>query len=194
MDESLRGVEFAQGDIVTTTITCAGGQTITLKLDTTLPRFYGREFTVRGTEGYYEADTGIVFLDGMEEGFDSVEMYKKYIGSNAQYKEDYMPDIWMNITEEERIKGHGGIDYFEFKAFFAALKENKPMPIDVYDAAAWMCVTALSEQSIAMGSMPVPVPDFTDGEWIHRKGEVKGRYALDPYDPTDSTGRTVKTN
>jgi hypothetical protein len=57
-----------------------------------------------------------------------------------------------------------------------------------------MCVTALSEQSIAMGSMPVAVPDFTDGEWIHRKGEVQGRYALDVYDPSDLSGRTVKTN
>jgi hypothetical protein len=72
MDESLRGVEFAQGDIVNTTIKCAGGQTITLTLDTTLPRFYSREFTVRGTDGLYEAGPGMVFLDGMEEGFDTL--------------------------------------------------------------------------------------------------------------------------
>ncbi len=41
-------------------------------------------------------------------------------------------------------------------------------PIDVYDAATWMAITCLSEQSIAMGSMPVPVPDFTNGMWIDR--------------------------
>lgn len=171
MDESLRGVEFAQGDIVTTVIKCAGGQTITLTLDTTLPRFYGREFTVRGTEGFYEADTGTVFLDGMEEGFDTLEMYKKYLGNNEQYKKDYMPDIWLNITEEQRIKGHGGIDYFEFKAFFECLKEKKPMPIDVYDAAAWMCITCLSEASCAMGGQPMAIPDFTNGAWVDRKPE-----------------------
>ena len=171
MDESLRGVEFAQGDIVTTVIKCAGGQTITLTLDTTLPRFYGREFTVRGTEGFYEADTGTVFLDGMEEGFDTLEMYKKYLGNNEQYKKDYMPDIWMNITEEQRIKGHGGIDYFEFKAFFECLREKKPMPIDVYDAAAWMCITCLSEASCAMGGQPMAIPDFTNGAWVNRKPE-----------------------
>ena len=33
--------------------------------------------------------------------------------------------------------------------------------------------------SIATGSAPVAIPDFTDGEWIHRHGEADGRYALD---------------
>lgn len=169
MDESLRGVEFAQGDIVNTTIKCAGGQTITLTLDTTLPRFYSREFTIRGTDGLYEAGPGMVFLDGMEEGFNTVEMYKKYIGNQDQYKKDYLPDIWLNITPEEREAGHGGMDLFEFQAFFECLKENKPMPIDVYDAAAWMCITYLSEASCAMGGQPVAIPDFTNGAWVNRE-------------------------
>ncbi len=171
MDESLRGVEFAQGDIVSTTIKCAGGQTITLSLDTTLPRFYSREFTVRGTEGFYEAGTGTVFLDGMEEVFETVEMYKKYLNNKEQYKKDYAPDIWLNITDEERELGHGGMDLFEFQAFFDCLKNNKPMPIDVYDAATWMCITCLSEASCAMGGQPMAIPDFTNGAWVGRKPE-----------------------
>lgn len=43
-DENLRGVRFQQGDIVTTMIKCSNGETITLKLDTTLPRYYSRGF------------------------------------------------------------------------------------------------------------------------------------------------------
>ena len=39
-DETLKNARFAQGDIVTTVITCAGGETIVLTLDTTLPRYY----------------------------------------------------------------------------------------------------------------------------------------------------------
>ena len=49
--------------------------------------------------------------------------------------------------------------------------ENKPMPIDVYDAAAWMAVTALSEASIAAGGAPQAYPDFTDGKWLLREPE-----------------------
>ncbi len=52
-------------------------------------------------------------------------------------------------------------------------------PIDVYDVAAWMAVTCLSEQSIAIGSAPVPFPDFTNGKWIDREPEPKTRWALD---------------
>ena len=41
-DEDLMKTEFRQGDIVTTVIKCAGGETIVLTLDTTLPRYYSR--------------------------------------------------------------------------------------------------------------------------------------------------------
>jgi hypothetical protein len=43
------------------------------------------------------------------------------------------------------------------------------MPIDVYDAAAWMVITPLSEQSIAHGGMPQPIPDFTRGKYLLRE-------------------------
>ena len=72
-------------------------------------------------------------------------------------------------TDEERELGHGGMDYFEFQAFFDCLKNNKPMPIDVYDAATWMCITCLSEASCAMGGQPMAIPDFTNGAWVGRK-------------------------
>jgi len=40
------------------------------------------------------------------------------------------------------------------------------MPIDVYDAAAWMAITALSEESASLNGQPVPIPDFTSGRWL----------------------------
>ena len=53
------------------------------------------------------------------------------------------------------------------------------MPIDVYDMAAWMSITPLSEQSIAMGSMPVAIPDFTNGRWCRREPFARGKYCLE---------------
>ena len=53
--------------------------------------------------------------------------------------------------------------------FINAIKNNTEMPIDVYDMAAWMAITPLSEQSVAQGGMPQAIPDFTRGEWILRK-------------------------
>ena len=42
-----------------------------------------------------------------------------------------------------------------------------------------MAITCLSEQSIAMGSAPVAIPDFTDGRWIGRTPAPKSVYSLD---------------
>ena len=172
-DPSLVGKKFAQGDIIVTTITCAGGEVITLCLDTTLPRTYSREFTVRGTKGFCMQDPNMVMLESdvnMHETFDCVENLRNNMDSAENYKE-YLPDIWRNITEEERNLGHGGMDYLEFKAFFDAILNGKEMPIDVYDMAAWMAITPLSEQSIAHGGMPQSIPDFTRGKWMYRESK-----------------------
>ena len=58
------------------------------------------------------------------------------------------------------------MDWLLLNAFFESIRQNKLPPIDVYDAAAWMSVSALSEQSIALGGAPIPIPDFTRGKWI----------------------------
>jgi len=169
VNKDLIGAEFKQGDIVNTIITCENGETISLKLDTTLPRSYSREFTVRGTKGMYEENTNTVFIEGDDEQFSSIKHYKQNIDNGLKYEEKYLPDKWKYITKEQFKLGHGGIDYFMHLAFLDAVKNNKPMPIDVYDAASWMCITALSEYSIANGNIPVEIPDFTRGEWKNRK-------------------------
>ena len=43
-NKELLDKEFMQGDVITTMIKCAHGETITLTLDTTLPHFYSRNF------------------------------------------------------------------------------------------------------------------------------------------------------
>ena len=62
-DEVMKNTDWKQGDIVTSVITCAIGETILLRLDTTLPRSYSREFTVRGTKGLYTQENNSVYLD-----------------------------------------------------------------------------------------------------------------------------------
>ncbi len=169
-DPTLKGRKFAQGDIVSTIITCADGSTITLTLDTTLPKYYSREFTVRGTKGLCNQEADMIFLEdavNIHEFFEPEKTIQKYLGNSKDYME-YLPGVWKNITDEERELGHGGMDFIMFKEFFGCLRAGEEMPVDVYDAAAWMCITALSEQSVATGGMPQAIPDFTDGMWVKR--------------------------
>ncbi len=166
--EEMKTTKFQQGDVITTVLTCAGGETIILRLDTTLPRCYSRDFTVRGTKGMYYQDTNTVYLDGEEEFFDSVEYYEKNLNNAKKYEEEHLPEIWKNITEKELQLGHGGIDWLAYSAFLNALKNGEPMPIDVYDAAVWQAVSVLSEISIREGGAPQAMPDFTNGKWFKR--------------------------
>lgn len=165
-DEELKNTVFEQGDVVTTVIKCAHGQTITLTLDTTLPRFYSRGFTVRGTRGMYEEATDSVFLDNEEDVKYDFSWRKDKCGNAEELAATYDHPVWKEYLQAG-VKGtHDGMDWLEFRTFFDCLLKDEPMPVDVYDAATWMAVTALSEQSIAQGSAPVAFPDFTRGKWI----------------------------
>lgn len=159
---------FNQGDVVTTMIKCENGETIFLKLDTTLPRLYERGMTVSGTKGFYCQTTNAVILDDGKFNHETDE-YRKGFDSANDFIADYQVEDWKNITPEEIERGHGGMDYIMLRRFFRAVRDGKPMPIDVYDAVSWMSVTALSEQSIALGSRPVEFPDFTRGQYKTRK-------------------------
>ena len=166
----LRDVEFKQGDIVVTTITCENGELITLTLDTTLPRFYSREFCVRGTNGWFNENNNMVYLDGYEHmKWQSNEGYAHYTNYAEKYYDEYMPFICKNMTDEAVKAGHDGMDYLEFVCFADCFLNKKPMPIDVYDAASWMSIAYLSEISIQNNGQAVEVPDFTHGLYKTRK-------------------------
>lgn len=168
-DKTLLGHHFKQSDIVTSTLTTEKGQLITMRLDTSLPRFYSREFTLRGSKGLAMADNKLIMVDGeIPEIYDTFEFYKSNMGNSDKYKEKYLPDIWKNITPKQRDLGHGGMDYIEFRVFFDCLNKGKEFPIDVYDMATWMAITPLSEESIKNGGEPVEIPDFTNGKYKHR--------------------------
>ena len=165
-DKELVNTQFAQGDVITTVIKCAGGETITLTLDTTLPSFYSRGFTVKGTKGMYQEFTDSVFVDGDDHTLEC-EWNKKW-GNAKDYEEEYDHPIWKKFLNDGVQGGHGGMDWLEYEAIIDFLQNGTDAWIDVYDAASWMAISVLSEKSIAMGSTPVDIPDFTNGMWQHR--------------------------
>lgn len=166
-DEALMHTEFAQGDVVTTMIKCARGETIVLTLDTTLPRAYSRGFRVQGTKGMFMEDNMSLFIDGEHNEYDF--KWKEQWNNIEVYREKYEHPVWKKFMQDGVKGGHGGMDWLVLRAFFDCVEKNEEMPIDVYDIAAWMAISALSEKSIAMGGQVVAIPDFTNGKWITRK-------------------------
>lgn len=171
VNPKLLGKKFKQGDIVNTIITCANGETISLVLNTTLPSFAERNFTLRGTKGMYQQTGNLVVIDdkdNMGEEIHGTKGLNVLLNNAKQYEDEFLPDYWKNITPEEMAAGHGGMDVFMLREFVDAIKNKTEMPIDVYDAASWMAITVLSEVSISQSGMPVNIPDFTKGQWLLR--------------------------
>lgn len=179
-DKELLNTQFKQGDIVTTIITCENGETITLTLDTTLPRIYSRNFNIHGTKGMYQEDGDYVFIEKDIKNVLAVEAKPQRLWKNAKkYGKKYDNDLWKHKSKGMRKSGHGGMDYLVLRSMVNAIKGKTLPAIDVYDAAAWMCITALSEESIKNGNIPVEIPDFTNGKYKNRTDKSTGKYALD---------------
>ncbi|MCL7962475.1 MAG: Gfo/Idh/MocA family oxidoreductase [marine benthic group bacterium] len=155
-------VRFKLGDVVTTVITTANGESIVLSHDTNLPRPYSLNFRVQGTRGLWMADNRSIYLEDSSPEPHRWEPFETY---QAQFEHP----LWTRFAGDAEGAGHGGMDFFVMHAFVESVKRGEATPLDVYDAAAWSVIGPLSEQSIAMGNHPVAFPDFTGGRWAKRK-------------------------
>ncbi|NNF35353.1 MAG: Gfo/Idh/MocA family oxidoreductase [Saprospiraceae bacterium] len=154
-------VDFKLGDKVTTMVKTVNGETIVLHHDTNLPRPYSLGFRVQGTKGLWMKVRDGIHIEGLSKSH-------RWEDSKT-YLDKYDHPLWKRYEQRAIGAGHGGMDFFLMHSFIEHAKRGETPPFDVYDAASWMAITPLSEQSIAMGSAPVYFPDFTDGKWIDRK-------------------------
>jgi len=83
-----------------------------------------------------------------------VEYVTDHLNDATAYEAEFLPEFWRNVTPETLAAGHGGMDWFTYKAFTEALQSGAPMPVDVYDSATWQAVSVLSEISIQQGGAP----------------------------------------
>ena len=188
-DSEYAKIDYKQGDIINTIITCANGETILLTLDTTLPRaYYSRNISARGTHGMVTEEGNAVFFEGMKEPTRNnlEEYYEKY--DHPLQKEVQATIGASGINNTAFFGAHAdGVDWLVFRAFIESVKNGTNTPIDAYDSATWLAIGVLAEQSIANGGMPVEIPDFTNGKWKNRKPVVKSKYCLDEIIIDDST-------
>ena len=155
-------VQFKLGDVVTTSISCANGETILLQHDTNLPRPYSLGFRVQGTEGLWMDLNKSVYIENKSEKPHQWDAAKTWL-------DKYDHPLWVRWSKDTEGAGHGGMDFFVVHSFIESIKRKIATPMDVYDAAAWSAITPLSERSIELGNETVEFPDFTGGNWMYRK-------------------------
>lgn len=158
------------GDIVTSTISCANGETILVTHNCNSPRPKQSDWLVQGTKGLWAGDWKSIYFDEQSPVAHQWENQESYLTK-------YDHKIWRGTGVGTENLTHGGTDYMELLDFYDSVINKKPAIHDVYDAAAWSAIAELSEMSIARGNIPVEFPDFTRGRWIkYREDKL---FALD---------------
>ncbi|WP_167619739.1 Gfo/Idh/MocA family protein [Maribellus sediminis] len=142
-------------------IRTAKGRTIMIQHDVSSPRPYSRIHQLSGTKCFAQKYP----IEQIAFGHAVADEAKM-----EELKEKYTPEIVRRVGEmAKQVGGHGGMDFIMDWRLIDLLRNGLPMDMDVYDAAAWSSITPLSEWSIANGSKPIEVPDFTRGAWKTNK-------------------------
>src|SRR5437763_7269065 len=156
-DDPRRRERFVLGDVNVSLIRTAKGKTIYLAHNCDDPRTYSRINIVQGTRGIVSGYPARVHSEGRS----PKDQWEPLESS----REEFEHPLWRAELIRAATGGHGGMDVLEDTRLVAALRAGVPPDLDVYDAASWSVVCALTERSVAERSRPIDFPDFTRGRW-----------------------------
>jgi predicted dehydrogenase len=163
--------EYKKGDINSTLIKTAKGRSMLIQHDVSSPRPYDRLHTVSGTKGF--AKKYPVRQLAFDEESSRGARHAKALNREemADKLKEYEYPFITEIREfAEKMGGHGGMDFIMEYRLIKCLQKGLPLDMDVYDGVSWSAVIPLSAFSIANGSYPVKIPDFTRGSWQKVQG------------------------
>ncbi|MBQ0150333.1 MAG: Gfo/Idh/MocA family oxidoreductase [Bacteroidales bacterium] len=168
---------FESGDHIMTMISTKLGKTIQIQHDVMTPRPYDRMYQLVGTKGYAQKYPVPGFSFEPEQLPETIDHENlsghSFVPADVRdaLMEQYKPGIVKEIGEyAKEVGGHGGMDFIMDYRLVYCLRNGLPLDIDVYDLAEWCCLAELGSISIANGSAPVEVPDFTRGGQDKIKG------------------------
>lgn len=152
-----------RGNMNISTIRTKKGRTIMLQHDISSPRPNVRFNLISGTKAVAQHYPLPARIATSHEGWLSQKEFDSLT-------EKYRPEISKKVGDiAKEIGGHGGVDTMLAWRFIDCLHNGIPLDMDVYDAAAWSCISPLSEWSVANRSNSIDVPDFTSGHWKTNK-------------------------
>jgi len=161
-----RTAKYVCGDMNTSLIKTARGRTIVVQHDTMNPRPYSRTNLIQGTRGLFAGYPSRIYVEGRSKTEAWETNLDKWFG-------EFEHPLWKKVADiaaklpKNGTSGHGGMDFVMRWRIVQCLRGGLPLDQDVYDAAAWSSISALSEQSVAQDGAPQAVPDFTRGAWEH---------------------------
>ncbi|MGC4037445.1 MAG: Gfo/Idh/MocA family oxidoreductase [Chitinophagaceae bacterium] len=151
-----------RGNMNTTSIQTNKGKTIMLQHDVSSTRPYSRIHLISGTKGAAQKYPEPERISFGHEWMKEEEVKALY--------DKYSPPIVQHIGAIAKdVGGHGGMDFIMDWRLIDCLRNGLPLDQNVYDAATWSSIFALSGASVAAKSKTLEVPDFTRGAWKTNK-------------------------
>jgi hypothetical protein len=155
-----------RGNINTTIIRTRRGRTIMVQHDTSSPRPGVRFHLISCTKDIYEeshppASRIVTGHEGWMPKEKLESLTDKYIPEMMKRYNEFMSQA---TSVETQRGGYYRVMPLDWR-IVDCLRNGLPMEMDVYEAAASSSIIPLSEWSVANGSAPVRVPDFTCGAW-----------------------------
>lgn len=160
-----RTAKYVCGDLNTSIIKTARGRTIVVQHDTMNPHPYSRTNLIQGTRGLFSGYPPRMYVEGRS------AKEHQWDTDLTKWFAEYEHPLWKKVADiaaklpKSGTTGHGGMDFVMRWRIVQCLREGLPLDQDVYDAAAWSCISELSERSVAAGGAPMEIPDFTRGAW-----------------------------
>jgi hypothetical protein len=159
--------KYVCGDMNTSIIKTELGRTIMVQHDVVSPRPYSRINATCGSGAtFFDYPARLAINDPKSFGLNSPGSHEWLDEKDlAIMRQKFTHPLWQQLQERAKDGGHGGMDFVMNWRLLDCIRQGITPDSVVYDAAAWSCIIETSVHSVATGSMPVVIPDFTRGLW-----------------------------
>ncbi len=158
--------KYVTGDMNTSIIKTELGRTIMVQHDIISPRPYSRINMLSGTGATFRGYPDRLALNQPEKYGMQTGSHDWLSGEEFQkMREKFKHPLLKRLEQSAQGSGHGGMDAVMMIRHLECIRNGQTPDSTVYDAAAWSSILELSTKSVASGSQPVDIPDFTRGTW-----------------------------
>ncbi|MCF7731372.1 MAG: Gfo/Idh/MocA family oxidoreductase [Akkermansiaceae bacterium] len=159
--------KYLCGDMNTSIIKTELGRTIMIQHDVVSPRPYSRINALSGTGGtFFDYPARLAINEPRKYRLDSSGSHEWLNDKDlARMRKLFTHPLWRKLEQRAQGGGHGGMDFVMNWRHLDCIRQGITPDSVVYDAAAWSSIIEVSSLSVATGSMPVAIPDFTRGLW-----------------------------
>jgi hypothetical protein len=165
--DAFAGERYVCGDMNTSLIRTRQGRTIMLQHDVVSPRPYSRINALYGSAATFVDYPARLAIDDPKPYGLAASGAHEWLGDEdlAAMRGRFGHPLSRRLAERAKGAGHGGMDFVMNWRHLDCIRQGITPDSVVYDAAAWSSIIELSARSVATGSMPVAIPDFTRGLW-----------------------------